>query len=264
MNGVLAIARYEITRRWPLWIIGFGLGVLPLMFTPSSLESAYLSELGEMLLVLGLVMSWVVAFATGMSLVGRPLHDGRLSFYFTRPIASSSIAGGKILGGIAAIVGMQFALALPLVNAPDILDVGEGPRVAIGLAFVGTAFLAAGLVVGILARSRSRWFIVDAIGVMVTATTSVAMFAALSGRKAEIARAQMEWEDAVALIQRADMLLRVLLVVAAAVLVGAVIAAVTVGRTDRDRVHRTLSFFLWPALTAVALFGLAFAHWGIQ
>ena len=263
MTGILTIARHEATRRWPLWVVGFGLGVLPLMFTPSALRSTRLSELAQMLLVLGLVMSWVVAFATGMSLVGRPLHDGRLSFYFTRPIASSSIAGGKILGGLAAIAGMEVALALPLVGAPNILDMGEGPRIAIGLAFVGIAFLAAGLVVGILSRSRSRWFIVDAIGGTLAATVSVVMFAALSSRKSEIART-MDWVDAVNLIHRVDTLLRVMMVVAAAVLLGAVVAAVAVGRTDRERVHRMLSFTLWPALIVLALFGLAFAHWGIQ
>ena len=263
MTGALTIARHELTRRWPLWIVGFGLGLLPLMFSPSALRSSHLSELAQMLLVLGLVMSWVVAFATGMSLVGRPLHDGRLAFYFTRPIASSSIAGGKILGGAAAIVGMQLALALPLAGAPDVYDVDEGPRIALGLAFVGVAFLAAGLVVGILARSRSRWFAVDAIGVMVTATTSVAMFAALSARKLEIAHIQ-DWQEAAPLFARVDTLLRVLLVAAAAVLLGAVITSISVGRTDRDRVHRALSFTLWPALTALALFGLGFAHWGIQ
>jgi hypothetical protein len=263
VTGALTIARYELTRRWPLWIVGFGLGVLPLMFSPSALRSSHLSELAQMLLVLGLVMSWVVAFATGMSLVGRPLHDGRLSFYFTRPIASSSIAGGKILGGAAAIIGMQLALALPLVGAPDIYDVEEGPRLALGLAFVGIAFLAAGLVVGILARSRSRWFVVDAVGVLLTATTSVAMFAALSGVKADAAR-NLDFTDALPLIQRVDMLLRLLVAAAALALIGAVIAAITVGRTDRDRVHRVLSLTLWPALTALAAFGLVFAHWGLQ
>jgi Na+-driven multidrug efflux pump len=43
-----------------------------------------------------------------------------------------------------------------------------------------------------------------------------------------------------------------------------VVVAIAIGRTDRDRVHRTLSFTLWPALIATALVGLAVAHWGIQ
>jgi hypothetical protein len=263
MTGIFTIARYEVTRRWPLLVVGFGLGLLPMLFAPSAWYGPRLNQLSEMLLVLGLVMSWIVAFATGMSLVGRPLHDGRLSFYFTRPITSSSIAGGKTLGGVAAIVGMQLALALPLVGAPDVIGVGDGSRLVLGLAFVGVAFLAAGLVVGILARSRSRWFIADALGGAVTASVSVAMFAALSGRKAEIART-MEWSEALPLIHGADDMLQVLVVAAAAVLLGSVITAVAIGRTDRDRVHRTLSLTLWPALTATALFGLAFALWGIR
>ncbi|MBA3393849.1 MAG: hypothetical protein H0T89_14470 [Deltaproteobacteria bacterium] len=262
MSGVITIARYEVTRRWPLWVVGFGLGLLPLMFTTSPLRSTF-SDLAEMLVVLGIVMSWVVAFATGMSLVGKPLHDGRLSFYFTRPIASSSIASGKILGGVAAIAGMQLALALPLMGAPDIIGASDRGRLAAGLAFVGTAFFAAGLVVGILARSRSRWFIADAIGGMLAVTASVAMFAALSDREAEVVRT-LVWGNALPLLHRAQTLLYALVVVAAVVMLGSVIAAVAIGRTDRDRVHRALSFTLWPALTATALFGLAFAYWGIR
>ena len=111
--------------------------------------------------------------------------------------------------------------------------------------------------------SRSRWFAVDAIGGAVAAPVSVAMFAALSGRKLEIANT-MDWPDAIPLIARADTLLRGLVIAGVAILLGAVMTAVARGRTDRERVHRALSFTLWPALTAVALFGLAFAHWGIQ
>lgn len=262
MTGALTIARYEVTRRWPLWVVGFGLGVLPLMFSPSAFRTSHPTALSEALLVLGVVMSWVIAFAAGMTLVGRPLHDGRLSFYFTRPISASSVATGKILGGAAAIAGMQVMVALPLISMPDVLWEHQSFYLIGGLAFAGIAFLAAGLVVGILARSRSRWFVVDAIGGTITATVSVFMFAAMSARKDHAART-LDGYQALDVIERVDTLLRVLMVTAAIVLLGAVVTAIARGRTDRERVHRALSFTLWPALTAVALFGLAFAHWGI-
>ena len=262
MIAILTIARHEITRRWPLWVIGFGLGFLPLLFTASSLRTSHPSQLSYALLVLGVVMSWVVAFATGMSLVGKPLHDGRLSFYFTRPIRASAIAGGKILGGLVAIVGMQVVLALPMISLPDIAR-EDALRIFAGLGFIGAGFMATGLVVGILARSRSRWFAVDALGATLTATATVGMLLALAARKSEIVRT-MDYVDARDLLVRAQTLLWGLAELAAVVFVGAVIVAVAIGRTDRERVHRALSLALWPAMIVVALLGLAYAHWGLQ
>lgn len=259
MSGILTIARYELTRRWALVVVGFALGLVPLFFFPIEGGS---TQLSDALTVLGVVLSWTIAFGTGMTLVGRPLHDGRLSFYFTRPIADSSIAGGKLIGGCLAITGMQLALALPQIGQSSLLDQG-GIRLCIGLAFIGNAFLAVGLVVGIYARSRTRWFLVDLAGGAIATTFTMLMLATLNYRKA-YAAANLEYLDAREIFEHVDTMLRGLLVIAITCVLAAVVVAVARGRTDRERVHRMLSFTLWPALATTALVGFLVARWGFQ
>jgi hypothetical protein len=257
MIGVLTIARYEITRRWTLWLVALGLAVVPLLFTHWAFEQ---SRLAEALVVVSVGLSWSIAFVTGMTLVGRPLHDGQLSFYFTRPMRGSSIAAGKVLAGLAVVLGMELVLALPLRIGPALFDDSATPLFVAGMAIV---FLSVGIVVGILARSRSRWFVTDALGASLVATLGVALFAALNNLEADVAR-NVDYLEALPIFHRIDLLLRGLVAAAVVAGFGAVIAAIAIGRTDRDRVHRALSFTLWPALMATALVGLAITRWGLR
>jgi hypothetical protein len=260
VRGAYAIARHEFLRRWPLVLVGLGLGLLVLAL--SAPDSPQLARLTDMLVTISVVVSWIIAFMSGMSLIGRPLHDGRLSFYFTRPIASSAIVIGKVVGGGLAITCMHVALVVPLARAfvhePTGLNDLAGPAT-----FVGIAFFFVGLVIGILARSRSRWFVIDIVGAAVAALIAVLMFAGFGDRKANIAQFA-DPEDAAMLFRRANAFLTALIIAAALALFVAVVVAITRGRTDRDLVHRSLSTALWPLLTAVGVIGLALAHWGLR
>lgn len=264
MRGAYAIARHELARRWTLVLVGLALGLVSFVFARS--ESPELIRFADMLVTIAVVVCWVISFTTGMSLVGRPLHDGRLSFYFTRPITSSGIAAGKIVGGLVAITCMHVALAVPLAgafsNLPNLQFEG-GRDLAEAATFVGCAFFVVGLVVGILARSRSRWFVVDIAGAAAAAVVAVAMFARLGERKSVIALAE-EPEHARALLHRADMFLYALVAAAAIAFLVSVVVGITLGRTDRERVHRAISFTLWPALTAVGLAGIGLTQWGLR
>lgn len=261
MRGAYAIARHEVLRRWPLVLVGLGLGIIALAFSLPS--SPQLARLADMLVTLSIVVTWIISFMSGMTLVGRPLHDGRLSFYFTRPISSSSIVIGKIVGGLLAITLMHAALVVPLARANANRDPGVLNDLAGPATFVGVAFFVVGLVIGILARSRSRWFVIDVGGAAVAALVAVLMFAGFGDRKARIAESA-DPDVARLLFERANIFLAALIVAAALALVVAVVIAITRGRTDRDLVHRALSTYLWPLITAVGLAGLALAHWGLQ
>jgi hypothetical protein len=258
MKGAYAIARHEFVRRWPLVVVGFGLGLFALVSADA--ESAE-SRLAEMLTTISIVICWILAFTTGMQLIGRPLHDGRLSFYFTRPISSSGIATGKIAGGLLAVACMHAAPMLaPVLAVPGPNTTGFGGAAT----FIGIAFFVVGLVAGILARSRSRWFVTDLVGAAVAALVAVLMFGGFGSRKSVIAQSEPDPFVAQALIERADSFMYALVVVAAIAFLISVVVGITRGRTDRELVHRSISLTLWPLLTAVGLGGVALAQWGVQ
>lgn len=255
MIGVLRIARLEVLRGWKLLPVGFGLGLIA-GIAPMLEEDG---RFGDACTVCAAVVAWIISFATGMSLLGRPLHDGKLAFFFARPIHGFAISAGKVIGGLMLVIGMDLLLLFPLIvaNSYDEFENG-GPVFAVCMTVV---FLAAGVVVGILARSRSRWFILDAIGGTTAALLAVATFAQVNQaqRYAEL----NEWtpEQAAPMFNRIDALMRTLAVTGVAVVLVAVIVALAIGRTDRDRVHRSLAITLWSSLAVVGVVGLAFAHW---
>lgn len=258
--GAIGIAWGEISRRWMVFGIALFLGLVPMVLVETSLFSHRHYELADVCMLGGVLLSWIIAFVTGMTLIGRPLHDGRLSFLFTRPVSGGAIALGKIAGGLALVAGMELMLLAPNMRS-ELQDDTSGPLFAAGMA---TVFFAAGLVVGILARSRSRWFIVDAIGAAL-----VSLFIVLTlGRINAIdywmwSTAKLTPEEAEPIFHRERVLLLGLAVAAVVVALLAVAAAVAFGRTDRERVHRTLSIALWSGLLVVGVIGFIIAHWGI-
>ncbi len=259
MIGALTIAKHELARRWGVWLAALGLGVLAAIIARVADDS----RLFDVCLLGAAVLSWIIAFVVGMSLLGRPLHDGRLAFYFTRPVHGATIAAGKVSAGLVLVVGMQTLLLVP--SMLTFRSVGEpleaaGPLFAIWMSIV---FLATGLVVGILARSRSRWFLLDAIGGTVIALLAVMLFAQVN--QAQHVAVAMEWtpEEAAPMFGRIDLLMWISACAGVAVVMGAVIRAVAIGRTDRERVHRSLAITLWPTLAVVGVVGIALAHWGL-
>jgi hypothetical protein len=255
VRGAYAIARHEFVRRWPLMVVGLGLGLVALVSAGTE------SQLADMLATLSVVICWILAFTTGMQLIGRPLHDGRLSFYFTRPISSSGIATGKIAGGLLAVACMH---AVPMLA--QLLTVPGPNSTSFGgvATFIGIAFFVVGLVAGILARSRSRWFVTDLVGAAVAALVAVLMFGGFGDRKAVIAQSERNPYIARALIDRADTFLNALVVAAALAFLASVVVGIARGRTDRDLVHRSISLTLWPSIIAIGLGGVALAHLGLQ
>ncbi|HEX5058495.1 MAG TPA: hypothetical protein VFV99_04000 [Kofleriaceae bacterium] len=256
MRGLLTIARYELTRRWALWLVMAGVGFLARILA----SFTYDDRLFNVCVVGAVVLSWVVAFIVGMSLFGRALHDGRLGFFFTRPIHGVVIAAGKLVGGLVLILGMEVLLLIPLFSSDFTTTGDDGPRFVIGIAL---AFLAAGLVVGILARSRSRWFIADAIGGAIAVLLAIIVFGESNAAQRYAIVQKWTPEEAGPMLGRIDTLMRGLAIAAIVVVLAAVTAAITLGRTDRERVHRSLAMTLWSSLAVTGLVGVAFAYWGL-
>jgi hypothetical protein len=259
VTGALRIARLELARRWSLWPVGLGLGLLVAVMSRFTDDG----RLTDVCMVGVVMLSWIIAFAIGMSLLGVPLHDGRLAFFFSRPIRGVTIAAGKVIGGLVIVVGMQALLLAPtmmLSTSSYQTYALSGPVYAVGMTIV---FLAAGLVVGILARSRSRWFILDAVGGTIVALLAMAMFAQVNQAQRYAELNEWTWQQAEPMFARIDVLMLSLAITCVLVVFAAVTAAVAAGRTDRDRVHRSLAITLWSALGVVGVIGIAVAHWGL-
>lgn len=155
MTGTIAIVRHEIAARWIAWPIALVLGGLPLLALAmlGGADAPADSCLGSIVSVaatgLGFA-SWVAAMGIGVALISRPRHERWLSLYFARPIATGAIAAGKLLGGLVLVTGIEGLLWGPMaayLGSPRCIPVMLAPALAC---------LGVGLVIGVVARSRSR------------------------------------------------------------------------------------------------------------
>ncbi|HEX3763572.1 MAG TPA: hypothetical protein VHW23_32975 [Kofleriaceae bacterium] len=224
MTGAFVIARHEVAERWRLWPLALGLGWLPLLPARLVGDDGVVTSAS----LYGLMCaSWIAAIAIGMSLIGRPLHDGQLAFYFARPIRGAAIAGGKLLGGVIVVAGIELVLCAPVAAH-------FGSLSCVALAMVPAALcFGMGLAAGVLVRSRSRWFLADAVG--------------LGGFALEL-----RWITALDVYERDDRVWYALIAAGIAALFAAALTSVAVGRTDRERAHAALSLTLWPILIAAS------------
>ncbi len=273
MRGQFTIARQEIARRWVLLPAALALGLVPLViavlagpaidyhgfnwFTDGSCRR--LDELASIVQLGLLLCSYVAAFAIGMGVLGRPLHDGGIAFYFARPVSAVAIVVGKLAGALALIVGIDgllFMRNLALVSS-DKMTANASLAILVGVGFLG-----AGSVIGILARSKSRWFILDALGAIVVTLEFTKLLDRINIAEMKYRFAKIE--KARPLFDQVSSTLIAMLVAAIAATFIAAAAAVAIGRTDPERAHGVLSITLWSLLIAVASVGLAIGQWGLR
>jgi hypothetical protein len=252
MTRTIAIARHEIAERWLAWPIALVLGGVPLLALAmlGGADASDDSWLGSIASVgaTGLVCaSWVAAMGIGVALVGPPLHERRISFYFARPIATGAIAAGKLLGGLVLVSGIEGLLWGPMaayLGSPRCIPFMLAPALAC---------LGVGLVIGVVARSRSRWLAVDAAGLAVFAGELVWLahrVGLMHGPTARDAWTSPPVDGHPELSVHIDRIWLGLGTISVIALFIAAAAAVMVGRTDRERAHAALSRVLWPILIA--------------
>ncbi len=247
MRALVAIMLRELRERWTLPVATFFFGFVPLVLVVRA---------GERPLPLAAVMAvptaWAVALMMGGSVIARDLGEGRLGFFYARPVSWWAIAGGKLLAAMVLTLVTPLAGALPWVFA-------EGKLTGVGSAFHdwatnGSLALFLALLLGLVAfghaaavvfRSRSPWAALDFLlfaGAVLAAVTLYRAFVRLgvvaSGAPPEA------WGFA----------LKLLLV--AAVPLAAAAAQAAFGRSDLRRGHRVLSLTLWgSALVWFAVVG---------
>src|SRR5258706_3950210 len=166
-------------------ILPFILGMIPGINGRSPQETIALSSL-----IFATGFGVALAVMTGASFVGRDLSHGRMSFYFSRPVASASIWFGKLTAGILMIVGCFAVIIAPawLVTGREWksylnITLGEGSAIVLTVALA--LFLIAH-VIGTFARSHSPIVGADFAAAVITGVAIRFLVLPLAGGQAFI------------------------------------------------------------------------------
>ncbi len=255
MRNALAIAVRELEeKRFVLYaalafaVLPFLIAVIPGINTRSRLDAIVTTSF---ILATGFTVG--LAFITGTSFIGRDLSDGRMSFYFSRPVSSLSIWFGKLTAGILMIVG-----CFGFIIGPARLFAGQNwDRVfpaTLGEATTYVLPAALGLfliahVIGTFARSRSHLIAFDFAAAVICGIAILLMARSLAIGLAFI------------LIKWLGYFLLAALIVGMA---GGGAWQLERGRTDRRRNHLALSQFLWGTMAAALLLTAAYVTWVVS
>src|SRR6185369_7437791 len=257
-----AVLFREVAERWLLLVGAEAVGFFPLLvpFLPG-VQSGFSAEFrAGVALALCFTVAAVLAVTLGASVLAGELAEGRLGFYFSRPIAGWAVWAGKLAGVAVLSIGSALLVLLPTLVVDRRLELGmpwwmDTPWTRHVPPFVG--ILAAGCVllllfshlVSSMVRSRSPWLLLD----LGAALAAAALFWSIR---------QTLWREGAIDAFFWGLGGLVLLVTVAAAVASAV--QVTRGRTDARRAHRLLSLTFWSGVgIATAAFAI-FSHWVVD
>jgi hypothetical protein len=275
MRGFVAILRREVFERRLLVLLALALGgiavVLPLLpgFRPGGVALADLQ--GGLALGLALLLTVILAFFLGGSIVAGDLAERRLGFYFSRPLPGWAIWAGKTTAALALLFGGGILVLAPAallggnLNLDGIWGVGSVISVSGGGLLLTWALFLLFLVlathaVSVIVRARSPWALLDltalaVCGGLVWWTLRRLKF---EGALFHTISWTLKLEDRLGIVAWMELGLAVAVLLALA-LAGAL--QVIQGRTDLRRAHRVLSQGLWGALLAAALLFMGLGAW---
>jgi len=259
MRGFLAVFEREVVERRLLVVASVFLGLVPLA-TP------WLPGLGQLggpevrsatALALALCFSFGLALMLGATIIVRDLAEGRLGFYFSRPVRGWAIWAGKLAAAAVLALGTGVLILLPTAAAERRLDLDGGWWNTHG-ALAGSSFsillwiasvlllLLWGHAAGVAARSHSPWLLLDFVGL---------------GFVVWLAWASIRRLDFAGAFGPSALVAIGLLAAALLALLAAGAAQVLRGRTDIRRGHRLLSLTLWGTLLLASVAAQAYAAW---
>lgn len=232
MRGLLAVTGRELHERRRLLAVAVFVGAAPAALPPLGLGGR---EEWRLATILG-AFTFTVATAvlSGASVVGRDLSEGRLGFFFARPISGASIWGGKMLAALLLSVGVLLLSGASLpwlgLRGPSSLLPGAAAWVVPALVtLVVVTLIGLGHAFSVGYRSRSAWFAAD----LILAVLSVPWIVNMVGRL---------------LFHLVLPPVFAFFAVTASALTAAGAAQVIWGRTDVRSGHRVLSAVLWTAM----------------
>lgn len=249
MTHIIAIARRELAEKRFVLIVAVAFTLLGLLipFAPGVRADQRSGALVMASSILAIGFTLGLAAILGASIIGRELSDGRLSFYFTKPVPAPAIWFGKLAGAWILIIVSFAIIATPALIAGIPAGWNRDPQTVIALVLsIAVAVFFMSHTVGTMVRSRSAWIGIDFALLVISAAITT-----------RLARLLVEGQ--------AVHLLSVFFGVISWALVIAVIAAgawqLTEGRIDRRRSHFELSRFLWSSIALIlAALGL-FVGW---
>jgi hypothetical protein len=192
-----------------------------------------------------------LALILGASVVGRELKDGRMGFYFSRPLSAFAIWGGKFLGATLLAAGSVLLILLPtaFLDFPQSLRI-EKPEPLVVVAAAAAAFASFHAVhaASLAVRSRSPLLLLDLVLAGGVALTTAA-----------VAR-NLVREHAAGALRHGWFLFAL---IASAAFIAASFVSVARGRTDIRAAHRALSVVLWGILLPGTVLFAFYGHWGL-
>ncbi|MEW6732403.1 MAG: WD40 repeat domain-containing protein [Acidobacteriota bacterium] len=253
VTHLFLVANREIKERRALFLVALVFGLMPfLSLLVPDLRSVGLKQSSDVVnlstMLLAMVFAAGASLVVGGTVIGRDLAEQRLSFYFARPIPSFAIWGGKFFGGLTLIYLSIFLLLLPTT-----LIVGLGKdfykwETVLQLGGGVLALFSAGLVLGIIFRSKSLWLAVDLASIPIVALLAFPGVQRLLN---------------VGAIPSLNMCLIFFLAIMVLSLICASAASVIVGRTDVKRAHSALSKTFWTGILISVLLFEAYSHWAL-
>jgi hypothetical protein len=258
MYDAAAIFRREfVARRALLWAalyIAVLVAVVPLAPFISAFERADVRDLMSVGSALGAAVA--LSIGLGATFFGRDLSEGRLGFYFERPVRSVAVWLGRFLAVVTIVVMFEVLVLLPAgLSSRDglmIMDYVGWPKSfgAVGWAVLIVAVPAILVLlahaVSVMVRARTAWLVLDLVGF-----TGAGIAAWVSLRPLIVGN----FRDAVSVVGLA-LAASALLALLAGFAVG-----VHSGRCDLGRVHRSLSITLW-SVAAITFGGVtAYSAW---
>jgi hypothetical protein len=255
VKGVLIVAAREISERKRIFLAAAVASLLP--FLAPLLPNIAHGDVSQARAVLAMI--FLVAFGIGTAIVlgstilVRDLAERRFSFFFSRPISSLAIWGGKILAAFLLASGAALLCALPTwIAAPGtgLVERSLAPVVTtfgLGGLFFGGLLLFVGLfhAAAVSIRSRSPWLVVDIVLLIACSIVMGRSWLFLTRAEVSGPRDFLNWAPPVLLV---------LLLAAGGV-------QVAVGRTDLKRGHGAQSLTIWGVLLPLTLAGAGATYW---
>jgi hypothetical protein len=250
MKAIIAVMARDVMarRELPLMAVAVAIMISLLPFLPH-IETYEATDVRTVASgVSALALGCVLALLFGATVFGNDLSEGRLGFYFSRPVSGFAVWWGRVLAVMVLVWIVEIIVLAPALynEGIDIFASSDVVDLLTILAYVIAPLLLFLLAhaVSILVRAGTPWLFLDLGGAIV-----VAVFALLN------LRPLLEIGAPIALGVVAGALIAALLI--ALSLGGAI--GVAVGRVDLRRAHSAQSLALWSTMAiciaAITMYG---------